>query len=132
MRRIHRFLESLSRKLVAGCRAQGWLLGGRGEVPEAGPAKGRCALAPCHGLYFMLAALNELTAKGFFINSTWQPCISCGLSPHNPQKKPKKRNFMQKLNAIIWVDFYLGGGIFFEICQISLVAPIPGHVVWVG
>lgn len=84
----------------------------------------------------MLAALNELTAKGFFINSTWQPCISLASPPTTlppPKKKNKKRNFKQKLSGITWVDFDLGAGVFFKIFrQISFVPPIPGHGVWVG
>lgn len=77
----------------------------------------------------MLAALNELTAKGFFINSTWQPCISLASPPSPPLKKTKKRNFKQKLSGIPCIDFDLRGGVFFKIvCQISLVSPSLGMV----
>lgn len=54
----------------------------------------------------MLAALNELTAKGFFINSTWQPCIKLA-SPPRPPQTPVQHDSKQKLSGITWID--LGG-----------------------
>lgn len=113
---------------MAGCSGPAPQARGGSQSPLG---KGRGALAPCHRLYFMLAALNELTAKGFFINSTWQPCISLDspLTTPPPPKKPKKRNFKQKLSGITWVEFDLGEGVFFKIfCQVSLVPPSLGMV----
>lgn len=44
-----------------------------------------------------LPALNELTARGFVINSTWQPIFGC--FPHHL----RKHKFVPKLNGKTWV-----------------------------
>lgn len=76
----------------------------------------------------MLAALNELTAKGFFINSTWQPCIWLASPPPFPPRAPpppkKEHNFKQKLNGITRVDWE-GGSVLQALLPDFPCAPPP-------